>query len=272
MPLCEAHFPDQTAKNPWAVQFYHSLVKKVHDSREAFEQLASSTDQLEGTKVGAVDCQHNTEFCAKQGIREAPTFRVLHNGNTLEFEGETSVDALLSFVKESLKRFADMEEALQCSVKGLFPDAKKDVAIPLCTTKLPPSTEALPWMVAFYETGDRNKDKTIRSVMNKLGEKYGNIPPKKDAKKKVTKLRVGAVDCNGPKQDCEALGIKSLPTVRFYQSGKEPMDFDSFFDKDEIKQWADARLKEMPKPQEANPLQTDVLQGASGASSASVEL
>merc|ERR1712217_851441 len=103
-----------------------------------------------------------------------------------EFEGEHTLKGLKSFIKDSAKRVKDMEEALKCNVKGVFTDAGKDATIPLCTNKFPPALEPVPWLISFYESGDKNKDKTMRSVMNKLAEKYGNAPPKKvDAKKKV---------------------------------------------------------------------------------------
>merc|ERR1712187_1076640 len=104
-----------------------------------------------------------------------------------------------------------MEEALKCNIKGVFTDAGKDATIPLCTNKFPPALEPVPWLISFYESGDKNKDKTMRSVMNKLATKYGNLPPKKvDAKaKKTLKLRVGAVDCS-EQTGCGDLGIASF--------------------------------------------------------------
>lgn len=264
VPLCEAHFPDSSSKNAWVVQFYHPYVKKVHDSREAVEDLAAAPDQISGAKVGAVDCAQNKEFCAKQGIREAPTTRIMLHGNSRDFSGEHTAEGLRKFVGESVGRFKEMEALLDCEVPGLFNDPKRDATVPLCVDKFPPSLEATPWVVSFYEAGDRNKDKTMKSVMNKLAEKYGNNPPKKvDAKAKTLKIRFGAVSC-GDKNDCSKLGVSKSPTVRWYQADGEPADFDSFFDKDELKQWADARLKAMPLAAPAEALKADMAE-ASGA-------
>lgn len=263
VPLCEKHFPDDSAKNIWIVQFYHPQVKKNLEAREAFEAFAKDEQALSGGKVGAVDCAQNSEFCAKHGIREAPTTRAILHGNARDFKGEHTAERLQAFIKESVAKFRDMEEALKCDAKGLFSDPKKDSAQPLCTETFPPSLEQVPWLISFYEQGDRNKDKTMRSSMNKLADKYGNAPPKKvDAKKKALKLRVGAVECGGQEAGCAALGVTKLPTVRFYRAGADPVDFDSFFDSDEVKQFADARLKEMPKVEEMKPLEADMPEAA----------
>jgi len=262
VPLCETHFPDETSKNAWVVQFYHPYVQKVFDAKEAFEQLASNPQKIGGAKVGAVDCQNNGEFCAKHGIQTAPTTRVMLHSSSRGYEGEHTLDALQAFVLDSMKRFKDTEEALQCNVKGVFPDPKKDATWPLCTSKFPPSLETTPWMISFYEAGDRNKDKTMRSVMNKIAEKYGNHPPKKvDAKKKKPlKMRVGSVECHAQAEGCKKFGISSFPAVRFYRYGADPIEFDSFFDKDELVQWADTQLANMPKPKVAEMLQADMPQ------------
>jgi thioredoxin-like negative regulator of GroEL len=258
--MCERHFPEESSKNAWVVQFYHPYVQKVHDSRESFEELASSGDKLGGAKVGAVDCAQNGEFCAKQGIRDAPTTRLLLNGRVRNFEGEHTLEALTGFIANSLKRFKEMDEALTCDAKGLFTDPMKDVVIPLCTASFPPAMEPVPWIISFYESGNHNKDKTMRKTMNKIAEKYGGTPPKKiDAKnKKPLKLRVGVIECSNKANDCEKLGITTLPTTRFYSKGAEPKDFDSLIDSDELKQWADARLKEMPKPEAVEVLKADM--------------
>lgn len=260
VPLCEKHFPEASSKNAWVVQFYHPYVQKVHEAREGYEALAAASDKaLDGAKVGAVDCQQNQEFCAKQGVREAPTTRVIATGRTRDFEGEHTLEGLQGFFADSLKRFKDMDEALKCDVKGLFTDPMKDQVLPLCTSSFPPALEPLPWLISFYESGDVNKDKTMRSTLNKLADKYGNVPPKKvDAKnKKPLKLRVGAVEC-GKGNDCAKFGVSTFPTVRFYSQGSEPKEFDSFIDKDELKQFADARLKEMPKPKTVEVLKADM--------------
>jgi len=249
------------------VQFYHSGVRKVFDQREVFEELASKK-LMSGSvqvKIGAVDCAQNGEFCAKQGISQAPTTRVMQAGNAREFTGEHTLEALEGFVKESGKRFKEMEEALNCDVKGLFTDPKKDATIPLCASSFPPSLEALPWVVSFYESGDRNKDKTMKGTMNRLAEKNGNSPPKKVDSKKVPKVRFGAIDCAEEKNDCSKFGVSSFPTVRWYQSGVDPVDFDSFFDSDELKKWISASLKAMPKPEVAQMLEADMAEGEAQA-------
>jgi len=248
VPLCEKHFPDDSSKNIWIVQFYHPYVKKVAETREAFEEFAKDEKGLAGGKVGAVDCAQNGEFCAKHGIQEAPTSRAILHGHSRDLHGEHTVEALQAFLEESVAKLKEMQEATKCDVKGLFTDPMKDSALPLCTANFPPSLEQVPWLISFYEQGDVNKDKTMRSTMNKLAEKYGNTPPKKvDAKKKTLRLRVGAVECTRQEAGCADLGISQVPTVRFYRAGAEPVSFDSFFDSGELKQFADARLKEMPK-------------------------
>jgi len=80
---------------------------------------------------------------------------------------------------DSVKKFKEMDEALKCDVKGVFTDGSKDSALPLCTTSFPPNVESMPWLVSFYEKGDPNKDKTMRTTLNKIAEKYGNTPPKR---------------------------------------------------------------------------------------------
>mmetsp|Transcript_101958 Transcript_101958/g.287786 ORF Transcript_101958/g.287786 Transcript_101958/m.287786 type:complete len:321 (+) Transcript_101958:49-1011(+) len=263
VPLCEKHFPDDASKNPWVVQFYHPYVKENFESKAAFEGLAATTDQIQGAKVGAVDCMNNGEFCAKHGIRKAPTTRVTLHGNTREFEGDHTLEALQAFVRDSMKKFEAAEEALKCNIKGVFTDNKKDAAVPLCLSSFPPSTESFPWLISFYESGDRNKDKTMRSVMNKLAEKFGNNPPKKvDAKKKALKVRVGAVECTD-QGGCGDLGITSFPAARFYSSWAEPADFDSFFDREELQKWTDAKLKDMPKLEKTEVLKADMPEGRS---------
>jgi thioredoxin-like negative regulator of GroEL len=264
VPLCERHFPEESSKNAWVVQFYHPYVQKVHQAKESYEQLAASPDKLSGAKVGAVDCQHNGEFCAKQGIRDAPTTRIISGARAIDFEGTHSVEALETFITNSMKRFKEMEEALKCNVKGLFTDAMKDATLPLCTSSFPPPLEEVPWIVSFYDTGDRNKDKAMRNTLNKMAEKYGNTPPKKlDAKKKKPlKIRIGAVDCSSKDNDCEQFGVTSLPAVRFYSAGAEPKEFESFFDSDELKQWAEAKLKEMPKPEKIEVIKADMAEDA----------
>jgi thioredoxin-like negative regulator of GroEL len=249
VPMCEKHFPEAYSKNEWLVIFYHPFVQKVHEARESFEEIAALGDKQLGAKVGAVDCKENNEFCMAQGIREVPTTRIISSGRARDFEGEHTKEKLQAFISESVKRFKEMDEALKCEVKGLFPDGMKDASWPLCTSTLPPVTDPVPWVVSFYETGDINKDKTMRKTMNKMAEKYGNNPPKKvdGLNKKPLKVRVGAVDCSKTTNDCEKLGVSTLPTVRFYSSWAEPKDFDSFFDGDELKQFIDARLKEKPK-------------------------
>jgi|Transcript_117460 thioredoxin-like negative regulator of GroEL len=265
VPLCERHFPEESSKNAWVVQFYHPYVKKVHDAKEGYEQLAANPDKLSGAKVGAVDCQQNGEFCAKQGIRDAPTTRIISGSRSIDFEGEHSAEALETFITNSMNRFKEMEEAMKCNVKGLFTDGMKDSALPLCTSSFPPPLEPVPWIVSFYDVGDRNKDKAMRNTLNKIAEKYGNTPPKKVDKKskKPLKLRVGAIDCSSKANDCVQFGVTSLPTVRFYRTGAEPMDFESFIDSDELKQWADSKLKEMPKPEKVEVLKADMSEDAS---------
>jgi len=267
VPLCENHFPDISSKHPWLVQFYHPGVRKVHDQRDDFEQLASKKLMSGGApvKVGAVDCAQNGEFCAKQGISQAPTTRAIHAGNSRELTGEHTLAALEKFVEESGKRFKELDEALRCEVKGLFTDAKKDSTIPLCTSSFPPSLEALPWVVSFYESGDRNKDKTMKGTMNRLAEKNGNSPPKKADSRKVPKVRFGAIDCSEEKNNCGKFGVSTFPTVRWYQSGVDPVDFDSFFDSDELKTWISAKLKAMPKPEAAQLLEADMAEGEAEA-------
>eukprot|EP00440_Ansanella_granifera_P075326 gb/GFBE01081747.1/.p1 GENE.gb/GFBE01081747.1/~~gb/GFBE01081747.1/.p1 ORF type:complete len:361 (+),score=123.04 gb/GFBE01081747.1/:1-1083(+) len=271
VPLCEAHFPEASSKNTWIVQFYHPGIKKVFDQREAYEQLAAEPDKIPGVKVGAVDCAQNGKFCAKQGIDQAPTTRVMLHGNVREFTGEHTLEALRAHITESAVRFKEMEEALNCDVKGLFNDPKKDSTVSLCTSKFPPSTEPLPWLVSFYESGDRNKDKTMKGTMNRLAEKYGNSPPKKLNSKKEPKVRVGAIDCSEDKNDCSQFGVTTYPTVRWYQSGADPVDFDSFFDSDELKQFVSARLKAMPKKEEAKVLEADMAAGEAEAAKAAAE-
>lgn len=271
VPLCEKHFPEASSKHAWVVQFYHPYVKKVQESKGALEALAAAPKRIEGAKVGAVDCQQNGPFCAKHGINEAPTTHVLVGGAKQEFIGEHTEKALEAFIKESLKRLRELgERGMNCPVKGVFIDAKKDSTIPLCTKEFPPSLEPLPWLIGFYEAGDRNKDKTFKSTMNKLAEKYGNSPPKKPDLKKSPRLRFGAISCGQGDNDCEGLGVSTYPAVRFYSSGADPVDFDSFFDKDELKQFAEASLKAMPKPKEAEVLQGDTSEGgpAGGAEEA----
>eukprot|EP00927_Polykrikos_kofoidii_P046788 TRINITY_DN4091_c0_g2_i2.p1 TRINITY_DN4091_c0_g2~~TRINITY_DN4091_c0_g2_i2.p1 ORF type:complete len:322 (+),score=74.45 TRINITY_DN4091_c0_g2_i2:38-967(+) len=258
VPLCEQHFPDDQSKHAWVVQFYHPYVKKCVETRGAYEELAA--DPKLGAKIGAVDCQQNGEFCAKHGISEAPTTRAFFRGNLIDFEGEHSLDGLQKFVKGSADRFKEMEKALACEVKGVFTDPKKDAAVPLCVGKTPPSVDAGPWLVSFYESGDRNKDKTMRSVMNKLAEKFGNAPPKKtDKKKTALKLRVGAVECSD-QGGCASMGISSFPAVRIYSKGADPVDYDSFFDREEIQKWANGRLKELSKAK-AEVLKADIPEG-----------
>jgi len=260
IPMCLSHFPEESSKNAWVVQFYHPWVQKVHEAQAGYEKLAAAGGKIEGAKVGAIDCKENQEFCATHGVSGVPTTRILSAGRSREFEGEYTEDALVSWVSDSMKRFKDMDEALKCDLKGLFTDPMKDSALPLCTASFPPTLEPVPWMVSFYETGDRNKDKTMRTKLNKIAERYGNTPPKKvDAKnKKPLKMRVGAVDCSNKKNDCETLGITSFPTVRFYSSWAEPKDFDSFIDTDELKQFADARLKEKPKVEKVEAVKADM--------------
>jgi len=257
VPLCERHFPEESSKNVWIVQFYHPHVKKVHEVRDAYEELALAAPN--GVKVGAVDCAQNGQFCAKHGIREAPTTRAISASRVRDFEGEHTSEGLKKFIADSAQRFKEMDEAVKCEIKGLFNDPLKDAALPLCTASFPPSLEPVPWIVAFYEMGDRNKDKTMKTVLNKISQKYGGYPPKKlDAKKKTLKLHTGAVDCSNAGNNCEQLGVTSLPTVRFYRSGAEPVEFDSFIDTDELKQWADARLKDMPAAEKVEVLKADM--------------
>jgi len=267
VPMCEKHFPEASSKNAWIVQFYHPFVKQVHDAKDGYEKLAGAGDKLEDAKVGAVDCKENSEFCGTQGIRTVPTTRILSAGRTREFEGEHSEEALLAFVKDSTKRFKEMDEALKCDLKGLFTDAMKDSAVPLCSSSFPPTTDPVPWVVAFYETGDHNKDKSMRKILNKLADRYGNTPPKKvDAKnKKPLKLRVGAVDCSNSGNNCEKLGVMTLPTVRFYSSWAAPTEFESFVDSDELKQFVDSRLKEQPKQEKVEAVKADMPEDASTA-------
>jgi len=257
VPMCERHFPEASSKHPWVVQFYHPLVQKAHDAKDGYEQLAAA---VEGAKVGAVDCKENQEFCVSQGIRDVPTTRIISSGRGRDFDGEYTKEALQSFIHESVQRYKDMDEALKCDAKGLFSDGMKDSTIALCTSNFPPPLEPLPWLVSFYEKGDLNKDKTMRKAMNKMADKFGNNPPKKvDAKnKKTLKLRVGGVDCSHKSNDCEKLGVTTLPSVRFYSTWAEPAVFDSFFDSDEVKQFADARLKDKPKAEKIEALKADM--------------
>lgn len=259
VPMCERHFPDASSKNAWVLQFYHPHVQKNVQSKEAFEQLAADAASFGDLKVGAVDCQQNGEFCSKHGIQEAPTTRFLLRGQKQEFDGsEHTLEALKAFVKNSRGRIEDMEEALKCTVKGVFTDPGKDSTIPLCADRFPPSLDPLPWLISFYESGDRNKDKTMRSAMNKLGDKFGNCPPKKaSCKKGPAKVRVGAVSCEG---NCGELGISTFPTVRFYKNGAEPVDFDSFFDREELQVWTEARIKEMKQQEKVKVLEADMPQ------------
>lgn len=256
VPLCEAHYPDAASKNAWVVQFYHPRVQKNLDTKEAFEALAGVSEKTLGAKVGAVDCAQNGEFCAKHGIQKAPTTRVLALGNVRDFEGEHELEALQKFVKTTTNRFQEMQKALDCKVRSIFKDPSKDAALPLCTNTFPLSTEAVPWLVSFYESGDKNKDKTMRTTMNKLAEKFGNSPPKKADSKKPLRMRVGAVDCS-EQEGCGDLGATTLPTVRFY-ADPIAMDYDSFFDREEIQKWAEARLKEVPKPKKVAVLTADM--------------
>merc|ERR1712187_411340 len=106
---------------------------------EAFEALAAAPEaDIAGAKIGAVDCQQNGEFCGTNGIREVPSTRIIFQGQMKEFEGDHSLNNLKVFIKDSVSRFEDMAKALQCGVKGLFTDPKKDAAIPLCTGIFPP--------------------------------------------------------------------------------------------------------------------------------------
>jgi len=246
VPLCQAHFPDEVSKHVWVVQFYHQSVNKVVAGKSAFEGLAKIADELD-VKIGAVDCQHNQEFCAKKSISEAPVTRVILEGQKRDYTGDHDLESLKAFIKESV----DKLQEVKCEVKGVFNDLNKDSVVPLCTGSLPPADGPVPWMVAFYEAGDRNKDKTLRSTLNKLADKFGNVPPMKTGgKKKALKLKIGAVDCGHTDSDCAKFEVTSFPTIRFYASGAEPKTFDSFFDSDEIKTWAGERLKEaaLPKP------------------------
>lgn len=260
VPMCEKHFPEEASKNAWVVQFYHPQVQGVHDAQAGYEALAAS-DKLGGSKVGAVDCKENQEFCQTQGIRGVPLTRILSSGRSRDYEGEHSAEKLVSWVLESVQKFKEMDDLLKCEIKGLFSDSMKDSTIPLCTSSFPPNVEQMPWITSFYERGDQNKDKTMRKTMNKMAEKFGNTPPKKvDAKnKKPRKLRVGAIDCSHKDNDCEKLGITKLPTVRFYSSwATEPKVYDSFIDFDELKEFADAGLKEQPKQETVTPLKADM--------------
>merc|ERR1712151_846463 len=89
---------------------------------------------------------------------------------------------------------------------------------------------------------------------------------KVDAKKKTLRLRFGAIECGDEKNDCESLGVTSYPTIRFYRQGADPVNFESFFDKDEVKQFADAQLKAIPKV-EAPALKADMPEKEEKASS-----
>jgi len=240
--------------------FYHPFVQKVHETKGAYEEVAVAGDKLQGAKVGAVDCKENGEFCAAQGVREVPTTRIIAAGRARDFEGELTKDGVLSFISQSLKKFKEMDEALKCEAKGLFTDGMKDSSLPLCTASFPPETDPVPWLISFYETGDHNKDKTMRKTLNRIAEKYGNSPPKKlDAKnKKPLKARIGAVDCGNSINDCSKFGVSTLPTVRFYSSWADPKEFDSFIDSDELKQFLEARLKEKPKEEKVEVLKADM--------------
>jgi len=75
---------------------------------------------------------------------------------------------------------------------------------------------------------------------------------------------VGAVDCS-EQTGCAELGITTFPAVRFYRHGAEPVDFDSFFDREEIQKWGEARLKAMPKPEVVEVLKADMPEDGSSS-------
>jgi len=109
----------------------------------------------------------------------------------------------------------------------------------------------------------------------KFREEFEKVKKDKDAKKvdgkkKTLKLRVGVVECMKQEAGCAELGITKFPTVRFYRAGADPVDFDSFFDSGDLKQFADARLKEMPKI-EVKQLEADLPEDGS-AEKVNVEL
>jgi len=81
VPLCEAHFPDEKAKNDWTVFFYdHSATEKHRDTFNQFaEDLADNEPGFDQpARVGAVCCDCDDEhkaFCdgaLRQGDKSLP--------------------------------------------------------------------------------------------------------------------------------------------------------------------------------------------------------
>eukprot|EP00747_Dinoflagellata_sp_TGD_P167462 gnl/TRDRNA2_/TRDRNA2_191918_c0_seq1.p1 gnl/TRDRNA2_/TRDRNA2_191918_c0~~gnl/TRDRNA2_/TRDRNA2_191918_c0_seq1.p1 ORF type:complete len:192 (+),score=60.38 gnl/TRDRNA2_/TRDRNA2_191918_c0_seq1:65-640(+) len=93
------------------------------------------------------------------------------------------VAALLALLAVAPAKKAKMGGSLKCE-KGLFPNSKKDTAIPLCDEHYPDENSKHPWLVLFYKHKDQID---LDEKVNKIAVDLGNHPPdaaSKGAKKK----------------------------------------------------------------------------------------
>jgi len=253
--LCAAHYPpDDKTQDVWVVQFYTQNNREVLEARLPYEGLGMTLGKTGEVKIGAVDCSMdahlNVGFCVKQDISIFPTTRVIIQGHKYDYSGLHNLDSLTRFVQVSRERLANVE----CKVKGLFDEPRKDFVAPLCTETFPPKfSESIPWIVAFYEEGDRKWDKVLKSSLNKIAEKYHNHPPLKErdqnVKEKKVRISVGAVECGDRKQDCGQFEVTKFPTLRFYESTTKYTSYDEkSFKADKLKTWGDDLLRESLRP------------------------
>merc|ERR1712187_354122 len=90
---------------PWLVLFHSpsSMGCAKHEkectrTRDRWEALAKKIPEVATAMVGAVDCDSNAEFCAKQNVGHMPFVRRYKSSKRKTFYGDWDIDAVMSFL------------------------------------------------------------------------------------------------------------------------------------------------------------------------------
>lgn len=98
--LSSKKFPDEKSKYIWFVQFYSPSCSHCQQFVKSFEKIATEIKDI--VKFGAINCLKENEFCSKHNIQSLPTFKLIINGEIINYEKELNQKTIYNFIKDNL--------------------------------------------------------------------------------------------------------------------------------------------------------------------------
>ncbi|KAM4772251.1 protein disulfide-isomerase A6 [Rhinophrynus dorsalis] len=214
----------------WLVEFYAPWCGHCQRLTPDWKKAATA---LKGVvKVGAVDADKHKSLGGQYGVQGFPTIKIFgsnknrpedyQGGRTSEAIVDAALSSLRSFVKDRLSgRSSGSDSGRQgrgSSYNGGSGGGKKDV-IELTDDnfdKLVLNSDEV-WLVEFFAPWCghcKNLEPEWAAAASEVKEKTGG------------KVKLGAVDATVHQTLGSRYGIRGFPTIKIFQKGEDPVDYD----------------------------------------------